>query len=178
MQMVNCASWKSNLFSLWSRSPFFNASKKKWRNAITLMWQNLYPPKKRFVTILRAFVLFFNLYFSCKQVCSEMFHKSCQITFRKSSAKEKVKKCHFPTEKVCNGNGPDRCSTVYETSCTSRYIDKSGNGTQFVGDTNCQKIPNKICGKGCITRPGKEECHENQVRNSISIALCFKNTFW
>ena len=52
-----------------------------------------------------------------------------------------VKKCYTPVKKVCDGTGPEICKTVYESSCTTKYIDKSQNGTAFVGDTQCEKLP-------------------------------------
>ena len=46
-----------------------------------------------------------------------------------------------------------------------RYLDKSGgNGTQFVGDTKCTKLPVELCGKGCRTEPGPEDCQERAVK--------------
>ena len=75
--------------------------------------------------------------------------------------------------KTCNGNGPEICKTVYESACTTKYMDKSGNGS-FVGDTKCERLPVKICGKGCVTQPGEEECHEKEVWNlKISPAQYF-----
>ena len=73
-------------------------------------------------------------------------------------------------QKICDGTGPELCHTVYESSCTSRYLDKTAgkNGTtQFVGDTKCEKFPVKLCGKGCRSEPGPEKCQEREV--------CIKN---
>ena len=43
-------------------------------------------------------------------------------------------------------------------------MDKSGgNRTQFIGDTKCEKLPVKLCGKGCRSEPGPEECQEKVV---------------
>lgn len=76
-----------------------------------------------------------------------------------------MKKCYTPLRKICDGSGPEVCKTVYESSCTSKYIDKHGDGSQFVGDTKCEKLPVKVCGNGCVTQPGQEECHEKEVRD-------------
>ena len=65
-------------------------------------------------------------------------------------------------EKTCDGNGPEICKTVYESACTTKYLDKNGNGS-FVGDTQCERLPIKVCGKGCVAQPGEEECHEKEV---------------
>ena len=96
-------------------------------------------------------------------MCSEIFQKNCQITFKKSATTEKIRQCYTPLKKICDGTGPETCKTLYETSCTSRYVDKSGNGTQFVGDTTCQKIPVEICGQGCRSEEAEEDCHEKSV---------------
>ena len=86
-----------------------------------------------------------------------------------------VKKCYTPVKKVCDGTGPEICKTVYESSCTTKYIDKSQNGTAFVGDTQCEKLPVKICGQGCQTFFADEECHDKEVsRGAGSCALIVK----
>ena len=59
-----------------------------------------------------------------EEVCEENFEKLCQITFKQQAIKETVKKCYRPQQKVCNGSGPEECRTVYESSCTTRYIEK------------------------------------------------------
>jgi len=98
-----------------------------------------------------------------QEVCDESFQKHCQINFVKSSSTEVVKKCYTPVKKVCDGTGPEICKTVYESSCTTKYIDKSQNGTAFVGDTQCEKLPVKICGQGCQTFFADEECHDKEI---------------
>ena len=59
---------------------------------------------------------------SQEEVCEENFEKSCQITFKQQAFNETVRKCYRPTEKVCNGQGPEVCQTVYESSCTTKYV--------------------------------------------------------
>ena len=59
-----------------------------------------------------------------EEVCEENFEKTCQITFKQQAINETVNKCYKPLEKVCNGQGPEECRTVYESSCTTRYIEK------------------------------------------------------
>ena len=59
-----------------------------------------------------------------EEVCEENFEKTCQITFKQQAVNETVEKCYKPLEKVCNGQGPEECRTVYESSCTTRYVEK------------------------------------------------------
>ena len=74
-----------------------------------------------------------------EEVCQENFEKLCQITFKKQATRETVKKCYRPQKKVCNGQGPEECRTVYESSCTTRYIQKQqGKKFSFVLKI-CQK---------------------------------------
>merc|ERR1711881_1317 len=61
---------------------------------------------------------------SQEQVCEENFEKSCQITFKQQAFNETIRKCYKPVEKVCNGQGPEECRTVYESSCTTKYVEK------------------------------------------------------
>ena len=102
-----------------------------------------------------------------EEVCEENFEKACQITFKKEAVEETVKKCYKPLEKVCNGQGPDECRTVYESSCTTKYVEKQPG--KYVGDTKCEKLPVEICGAGCITEEGPEECHNKTVTSLIDI---------
>ena len=46
-------------------------------------------------------------------------------------------------KKVCNGYGPQECRTVYESSCSTRYVEKKPG--KFVADTKCKKLPIKDC---------------------------------
>ena len=96
-----------------------------------------------------------------EETCEENFEKSCQITFKQEAVKETIRKCYRPVEKVCNGQGAQECRTVYESSCSTRYVDQ-GDG-KFVGDTKCEKVPVEICGQGCVSEEGPEECHDKQV---------------
>ena len=55
-----------------------------------------------------------------EEVCDENFKKSCQITFKQQAYNETVRKCYRPVEKVCSGEGPEICRTVYEASCSTK----------------------------------------------------------
>ena len=59
-----------------------------------------------------------------EQVCEENFEKSCQITFKQQAFNETIRKCYKPIEKVCNGQGKEICQTVYESSCSTKYVEK------------------------------------------------------
>merc|ERR1711997_868503 len=102
-----------------------------------------------------------------EEVCEENFEKSCQITFKQQAVNETVKKCYKPLEKECNGQGPEECRTVYESSCTTKYVEKQPG--KFVGDTKCEKLPVEICGAGCITVEGEEECHDKTITSLIDV---------
>merc|ERR1712123_124746 len=102
-----------------------------------------------------------------EETCEENFEKICQITFKQEAIRETVKKCYRPLEKVCNGQGQEECSTVYESSCSTKYVEKSPG--KFVGDTKCEKLPIEICGRGCITEEGAEECHNKEIDTLVDV---------
>merc|ERR1711934_58737 len=102
-----------------------------------------------------------------EEVCEENFEKTCQITFKQMAVEETVKKCYKPIEKVCNGQGPEECRTVYESSCTTKYIEKQPG--KFVGDTKCEKLPIEICGAGCVSEEGPEECHDKTIASLVDV---------
>jgi len=102
-----------------------------------------------------------------EEVCEENFEKNCQITFKQKAFNETVKKCYKPVEKVCNGQGPEECRTVYESSCSTKYVEKQPG--KFVGDTACEKLPIEICGAGCTFEEGPEECHDKVVATLVDV---------
>merc|ERR1711935_355950 len=95
------------------------------------------------------------------------FEKTCQITFKQQAIEESVRKCYKPLEKECNGQGEDICQTVYESACTTKYVEKQPG--KFVGDTSCEKLPVEICGAGCVTIEGTEECHDKTVTSLVDV---------
>ena len=104
---------------------------------------------------------------TAEEICSENFEKICQITFKQEATEEEVEKCYKPLIKKCDGRGEEICQTLFESSCTTRYIEKQPG--KFVGDTKCEKQPVDICGKGCTTTEGPEECHIKTVVSLIDI---------
>ena len=102
-----------------------------------------------------------------EEVCEENFEKKCSITFKQKASNETVRKCYRPVEKVCNGQGPEECRTVYESSCTTKYVEKQPG--KFVGDTGCEKLPVEICGAGCVFEEGPEECHDKTIASLVDV---------
>ena len=102
-----------------------------------------------------------------EEVCQEIYEKRCSITFKQQAYNETVKKCYRPVEKVCDGVGVEDCETVYQTSCTTRYVENKEN--KYVGDTACQRIPLKLCGAGCVFKEGLEECHDDIVTTVVEV---------
>jgi len=104
---------------------------------------------------------------SQEEVCEENFEKQCSITFKQQAYNETVKKCYRPVEKVCNGQGPEECRTVYESSCSTKYVEKQPG--KFVGDTACEKLPIEICGAGCTYEEGEQECHDKVIASLVDV---------
>jgi len=102
-----------------------------------------------------------------EEVCDENFEKKCSITFKQQAFNETVRKCYRPVEKVCNGQGPEICKTVYESSCSTKYVEKQPG--KFVGDTGCEKLPVEICGAGCVFEEGVEECHDKVLTSLVDV---------
>ena len=110
---------------------------------------------------------------SREEVCEESFDKKCSITFIQQARNETVEKCYRPLVKVCGETETEEtnsiadtrrkrrlrrfkknakfgskqtCQTYYETSCTTRYVEKIPG--KFVADTSCEKLPVELCGEG------------------------------
>jgi len=107
------------------------------------------------------------LFFTCKQVCQEHYEKVCNIAFNKQATNQTLLKCYKPMKKTCEGLGPVECRTVFESSCTTKYIEKRPG--KFVGDTACQKLPVEICGAGCTVSEGEEECHNKTTTSLVDV---------
>merc|ERR1712025_1567391 len=89
---------------------------------------------------------------SQEEVCEENFEKQCSITFKQQAYNETVKKCYKPVEKMCNGQGPEECRTVYESSCSTKYVEKQ---------------PGKFV--GCTFEEGEEECHDKVIASLVDV---------
>ena len=55
---------------------------------------------------------------------------------------------------------------MYQSSCY-RYIEQTPG--KFVGDTKCEKLPVRICGAGCVTEEGPEECHDKDIDTIVDV---------
>ena len=60
---------------------------------------------------------------------------------------------------------------MYESTCSTKYVHKGEDedGADFVADTSCSKLPLEICGAGCVSREGAEECHDKQVDTLVDV---------
>ena len=112
---------------------------------------------------------------SREEVCEESFDKKCSISFIQQARNETVEKCYRPLVKVCGETDEEEeintiadtrrkrrrrrrfkknakfgrkktCQTYFETSCTTRYVEKTPG--KFVADTACEKLPVELCGEG------------------------------
>ena len=104
---------------------------------------------------------------SQEEFCEENFKKNCFITFKPQVRNQTRKECYRPVEKLCNGQGKEVCETVYESACTTKYVEKEPG--KFVRDTKCTKLPVKICGAGCTFKEGKKDCHDKLLTSSVDL---------
>ena len=74
---------------------------------------------------------------------------------------------------VCSGAGPEECRTVYESSCSTKYVETAAPGGKFLADTACEKLPLEICGAGCTYEDGEQECHD-KARTEYFVKKAFK----
>jgi hypothetical protein len=49
-------------------------------------------------------------------------------------------------KKDTQGGENKKCTTFFESSCTTRYVEKSPG--KFVADTSCERLPVELCGQG------------------------------
>ena len=55
-----------------------------------------------------------------EEECVENFKRSCFIEYKTQAFKETVKFCFQPLVKNCNIQGPEECSTEYQSVCSTR----------------------------------------------------------
>merc|ERR1711973_915278 len=105
-----------------------------------------------------------------KEPILECTHKNveqCHYTYVTQFTPSQEEVCEENFEKVCNGQGPEECRTVYESSCSTKYVEKQPG--KFVGDTSCEKLPIEICGAGCTFEEGPEECHDKVIASLVDV---------
>jgi len=107
----------------------------------------------------KTFITFFTP--NQEKVCEEFFEKKCTIIFNKKRVGKSIRKCVRPKQKICDGNGPEECRTVFETSCFTQY-EKEGNN-DLVSSTKCEKVPFDVCGRGCVVKDGDEKCVDEEL---------------
>ncbi|QQP53221.1 Putative LOC101165754, partial [Caligus rogercresseyi] len=112
--------------------------------------------------------------------CDDHYEKICRIVFKNLPTNETIKHCYRPMVKKCRekGDGEDDdnliCKTVFETECSTRYVEKRQNGEskekKYVGLTACKKLPVELCGSQfCDFVPGEETCHNKTVTSIIPV---------
>jgi len=106
-----------------------------------------------------TYVTFFNA--ATEQQCDETFEKKCQISFRSKAVTEPVRSCRRPLVSICDGTGPEECRSELETVCSTTTVEQSPGVNR--PDTRCKSVPVSVCGSGCVTREGEEECQDTQV---------------
>ena len=96
-----------------------------------------------------------------EEVCDETYEKRCSITYKQVAQNDSLLHCYNPLVRSCSQpeSGAEECGEYYETSCTTRYVEKSPG--KFVQDTACQRFPVTRCADtSCKMVPGPQECHE------------------
>ncbi len=93
-----------------------------------------------------------------EEVCEENFEKTCQITFKQQAVTEKVRKCYKPQRKVCNGQGPTECRTVYESSCSTRYIEKQPGIPKYALNPSSWWLINYLIKGNLLVTPVARSC--------------------
>ena len=104
---------------------------------------------------------------SQEEICEVQYSKTCQITMKSVVVNETVSECHKPVARTCTGEGPEECRTVYESSCTTKYLET--NPGKYQADTECQKLPVRICGPGCEYKEQEEVCHDKVLTSVVEI---------
>ena len=104
---------------------------------------------------------------SQEELCEEHYTKTCQITMKSVVVNETVSECHQPVARTCTGEGPEECRTVYESSCNTRYLETKPG--KYQADTECEKLPIRLCGQGCEYKEQEKECHDKVVASVLEI---------
>ena len=99
-----------------------------------------------------------------EEVCDQTYEKHCTISYSQVAQNESLVHCYNPLVRSCSRpeTGAEECREYHETSCTSRYVEKSPG--KFVQDTACERIPVTRCAdESCQMVAGPQECHDKTV---------------
>ena len=103
------------------------------------------------------------------RVCEDFYNKKCNIVFNKQARNVTEEACYRPYRKSCEATDDDnveekveeRCVTVSDTSCVTRYHPKAAtdgeDAIKHVAITTCDNIPQTLC--------SSTRCSFVQVRN-------------
>jgi len=101
-----------------------------------------------------------------EEVCEEVFNKQCMIAFKPEAVTQRLSKCSTPSSRSCNGEGPEVCTTRWQTVCSS-FLTKRGHRS---GEESCSRQPQRLCGRGCQEVEGlKLECTQEDVDTLIQV---------
>ena len=99
------------------------------------------------------------------RICEEIYKKKCNIVFSDQAEKVTEEACYTPYRQECGDiedeDGEEKCVTVRESSCVTRYVPKMTADGQMkhVGQTSCDKVPRTLC--------SSQRCGFVQVRSGI-----------
>ena len=101
-------------------------------------------------------------------MCEPHYEKRCTITYKQVAQNDTLMHCYNPLVRQCEevDEGEEECRDYHETSCTTRYVEKSPG--KFVGDTACENVPVNYCtSQSCSMVPGAQECHDKTVTSVV-----------
>ena len=103
------------------------------------------------------------------RICEEFYKKKCNIVFSDQAENVTEEACYTPYRQQCDDSeeaiedeeAEEKCVTVSDTSCVTRYIPKRTADGQMkhVGQTSCDKVPRTLC--------SSRRCNYVQVRFGI-----------
>ena len=99
-----------------------------------------------------------------EEVCDETYEKHCTISYNQVAQNDSLVHCYNPLVRSCSSpeTGSEECREYHETSCTTRYVEKSPG--KFVQDTSCERVPVRHCAdESCRMVAGPQECHDKTV---------------
>ena len=99
-----------------------------------------------------------------EEECEENFVKDCYIEYKKVASQEKVKFCHTPI--LLEGNGPEKCETVYESACTTRYeehdVEDDVVQCETIQEEKCEDVSQGYTTEQKCTRWPVQKCKQDK----------------